>query len=123
MELLSNSISSPISVIKLEAHLERYARGWSVLILLLMFSLALTSMAQKAPTFDEQGFILRGLAYLRGYPQIRVGHPLGLNAFSAILLANDATVDLPIADPSWSGTSFHRPAELFLWKLATMSVM
>ena len=86
-------------------------------VLLLMFALALGSMVQKAPTFDEQGFIVRGLAALRGYPQIRVGHPLGLNALNAALLVNDPTVRLPLDDPSWGGTSFHRPAELFLWEL------
>ena len=52
----------------------------AAVVLLLMFGLALSSMAQKAPTFDEQGFIVRGLATLRGHTQIRVGHPLGLNA-------------------------------------------
>jgi isoprenylcysteine carboxyl methyltransferase (ICMT) family protein YpbQ len=82
-----------------------------------MFGLALTSMAQKAPTFDEQGFIVRGLAYLRGHPQIRVGHPLGLNALNAAFLASDQSVSLPVDDPSWAGTSFHRPAELFMWEI------
>jgi hypothetical protein len=86
-------------------------------VLLLMFALALSSMAQKAPTFDEQGFIVRGLAYLRGHTQIRVGHPLGLNALNAALLAGDETVALPVDDPSWGGTSFHRPGELFLWEI------
>lgn len=117
MELIANRSSTLVTANKLEAHLARHARGWSVLILLLMFSLALTSMVQKAPTFDEQGFILRGLAYLRGYRQIRVGHPLGLNALNAILLLDDSNVALPLDDPSWSGTSFHRPAELFLWEI------
>jgi len=86
-------------------------------VLLLMFALALGSMVQKAPTFDEQGFIVRGLATLRGYTQIRVGHPLGLNVLNAALLAGDEQVMLPIDDPSWGGTSFHRPAELFLWEI------
>ena len=89
----------------------------STAVLLLMFGLALTSMVQKAPTFDEQGFLVRGLAALRGYPQIRVGHPLGLNAFNAALLAGDERVALPVDAPSWGGTDFHRPAELFLWEI------
>ncbi len=97
--------------------LERRALWLSTAVLLLMFGLALTSMVNKAPTFDEQGFIVRGLAYLRGYPQIRVGHPLGLNALNAAFLADDESVKLPINDPSWSGSSFHRPAELFLWEI------
>ena len=97
--------------------LERRAGWLAVPVLLLMFGLALTSMAQKAPTFDEQGFIVRGLASLRGYQQIRVGHPLGLNALNAALLAADENVRLPLDDPSWTGSSFHRPAELFLWEI------
>ncbi|MFN2134640.1 MAG: phospholipid carrier-dependent glycosyltransferase [Candidatus Promineifilaceae bacterium] len=86
-------------------------------LLLLMFGLALGSLVQKAPTFDEQGFVVRGLAALRGYPQIRVGHPIGLNALNASLLAGDESVALPTEDASWGGTGFHRPAELFLWEI------
>lgn len=83
-----------------------------------MFGLALSSMAQKAPTFDEQGFLVRGLGYLRGENRVmRVGHPLGLNALNAAPLVSDPTVRLPTADPSWTETSFHRPAELFLWEI------
>jgi hypothetical protein len=97
--------------------LERRASWGAAAVLFLMFSLALTSMVNKAPTFDEQGFIVRGLGYLRGYQQIRVGHPLGLNALNAALLVSDDNVNLPLDDPSWTGRSFHRPAELFLWEM------
>ena len=94
----------------------------SAAILLAMFGLAVTSMAGDALTFDEQGFLVRGLAYLRGDENggnrsIRVGHPLGLNALNAALLVNDPGVVLPSDDPSWLETSFHRPAELFLWEI------
>ncbi len=98
-------------------------RPWvAATILLVMFALAVTSMKGDSPTFDEQGFLIRGLAYLRseadgGNRHIRVGHPLGLNALNAALLVSDSTVRLPSDDPSWQGTSFHRPAELFLWEI------
>ena len=87
-----------------------------------MFALSVSSMKGDAPTFDEQGFLVRGLAYLRGEANggnrhMRVGHPLGLNALNAALLVNDPTVRLPSDDPSWQATSFHRPAELFLWEI------
>lgn len=87
-----------------------------------MFALSVSSMKGDAPTFDEQGFLVRGLAYLRGEANggnrhLRVGHPLGLNALNAALLFNDPTVRLPSDDPSWQETSFHRPAELFLWEI------
>lgn len=90
----------------------------TTLALLAMFWLAVGSMAQKAPTFDEQGFIVRGLGYLRGEnTHMRVGHPLGLNALSAALLVGDESVRLPTEHLSWQETSFHRPAELFLWEI------
>lgn len=87
-----------------------------------MFGVAVISMKGDSPTFDEQGFLVRGLAYWRseadgGNRHIRVGHPLGLNALNAALLASDASVRLPSSDPSWQETSFHRPAELFLWEI------
>jgi hypothetical protein len=83
-----------------------------------MFALSLSSMVTLAPTFDEQGFIVRGLAYVRGENRhMRVGHPLGLNALTTLLLANDPQVKLPTDDPSWQEISFHRPAELFLWEI------
>lgn len=91
---------------------------FSTAVLLLMFGLALTSMTQLGPTFDEQGFLVRGLGYIRGQNQhMRVGHPLGLNALNALPLKNDTAVQLPISDPSWQETGFHRPAELFLWEI------
>lgn len=87
-------------------------------ILLAMFVLALTSLRDKSPTFDEQGFLTRGVAYLRGENrQLRVGHPLGLNAINSFLLSLDRQVALPTDDPSWQGTNFHRPSELFLWEI------
>ncbi len=87
-------------------------------VLLIFFALAVTSMMGKSPTYDEQGFLVRGLGYLRGENQhMRVGHPLGLNAWNALLLRDDPTVALPTDDPSWQTTSFHRPGELFLWEI------
>ncbi len=89
-----------------------------VLALLLMFGLALSSLRQMSPTYDEQGFITRGLGYVRGENRyMRVGHPAGLNAYNALLLAADERVALPTADPSWLLTSFHRPSELFMWEI------
>lgn len=94
----------------------------AALALGLMFALALGSIGDESPTFDEQGFLVRGLAYLRGEANggtrvIRVGHPLGLNALNAALLVDDSTVRLPFDDRSLGGTDFHRPAERFLWEI------
>ncbi len=87
-------------------------------VLLLFFGLAVHGLLQKSPTVDEQGFLVRGLGYVRGQnSHMRVGHPLGLNAWNALLLRGDESVRLPLDDPSWAETSFHRPAELFLWEI------
>lgn len=87
-------------------------------LLLALFGLALTSLRDKAPTFDEQGFLTRGVGYLRGENQhLRVGHPLGLNGLNGLFLAFDKQVLLPTDDPSWQGSNFHRPSELFLWEI------
>jgi hypothetical protein len=97
---------------------DRTAWWGKTAVLLLFFTLALTSLGSLGPTFDEQGFLVRGLGYLRGENQhMRVGHPLGLNALNAALLAGDPSVRLPTDDPSWQQNSFHRPAELFLWEI------
>jgi len=67
------------------------------LLLWAMFALAVTSLSGEGPTFDEQGFLVRGLAYLRGPANggtrtIIVGHPIGLNALNAALLVNGSTI-------------------------------
>ena len=97
-------------------------RWAAALLLWAMFALALTSLRDEAPTFDEQGFLVRGLAYLRGEANggsqaIRVGHPLGLNALNAALLANDPAVRLPSDVLAAGETDFHHPAGLFLWEI------
>jgi hypothetical protein len=87
-------------------------------VLLIMYALAVTSLGGLSPTFDEQGFITRGLGYVRGENRyMRVGHPAGLNAYNALLLAPDSSVALPIEDPSWQEHNFHRPSELFMWEI------
>ena len=86
-------------------------------LLLLMYGMAVASLGQQAPTFDEQGFLVRGVGYLRGENRhMRMGHPLGLNALNAAFIAADDAIRLPVDDPAWQQTSFHRPAELFLWE-------
>ncbi|MEZ4641259.1 MAG: glycosyltransferase family 39 protein [Chloroflexota bacterium] len=69
------------------------------------------------PLFDEQGFLTRGVAYVRGDRHMRVGHPARLNALNALFLASDQQTSLPLDDPSWQTTAFHRPSELFMWEI------
>ncbi|PID86588.1 MAG: hypothetical protein CSB13_03650 [Chloroflexi bacterium] len=87
-------------------------------VLLIMYLFAVTSLRRQSPTFDEQGFITRGLGYVRGENRyMRVGHPAGLNAYNALFLASDPTIQLPVTDPSWFNHNFHRPSELFMWEI------
>ncbi|WP_420631975.1 phospholipid carrier-dependent glycosyltransferase [Candidatus Leptofilum sp.] len=96
----------------------RKGRWLETAVLLLFFALSIVNLTQLGPTFDEQGFITRGLGYLRGENSwMRVGHPLGLNALNASLLVADDAVQLPVDDPSWQLPNFHRPSELFLWEI------
>ena len=97
----------------------RVALGLTTAVLLLSYTLALSSsLRYKTPTYDEQGFLVRGVGYLRGENQhMRVGHPMGLNALHSFLVAADPTIALPTDHPSWAETSFHRPGELFMWEI------
>ena len=87
-------------------------------VFFILFTLSITSLRHLSPTFDEQGFITRGLGYLRAENRhMRVGHPLGLNVLNAALLVADDSVRLPLDDPSWNLPNFHRPSELFMWEI------
>ncbi|MDJ0754509.1 MAG: hypothetical protein QNJ45_13380 [Ardenticatenaceae bacterium] len=92
------------------------ARLITIVIIWLSFFLSLEIISAQAPTFDEQGFIVRGVTYLRGeFRTMRVGHPLGLNGWNALLAAADPEIASPSVDPSWDGRDFHHPAERFMW--------
>lgn len=92
------------------------ARLITIVIIWLTFFLSLENISAHAPTFDEQGFIVRGITYLRGeFRTMRVGHPLGLNGWNALLAAADPEITSPSVDPSWDGRDFHLPAEQFMW--------
>lgn len=94
-----------------------FARAISVFLILGAFWLAVHTAVTKGPTFDEQGFIVRGVTYLRGELRtMRVGHPLGLNGWNGVLAANDPQINSPLLDSSWNGRDFHQPAEIFMWE-------
>lgn len=87
-------------------------------LLLVMYSQMVLSAVQKAPTYDEQGFIARGYAFVKlGDLHIRIGTPILLNALNALPLLALPDVRLPVDTPSWSGTDFHPIGERFLWRV------
>ena len=90
----------------------------ATLLLLLCFSLQIGSARLKAPTYDEQGYIARGYAFVKlGDLHIRIGTPILLNALNAMPLLALPDVRLPVDSPSWSGTDFHPIGERFMWRV------
>ena len=88
----------------------------ATLLLLLSFGLQVGSARLKAPTYDEQGYVARGYAFVKlGDLHIRIGTPVGLNALNALPLLSLPGVRLPVDSPSWSGTDFHPIAQQFMW--------
>jgi hypothetical protein len=95
-------------------HLSTYI---AAALLLLMFGQMVLSAVQKAPTYDEQGYIARGYAYDKlGDLHIRIGTPILLNALNALPLLALPDVRLPTDVPSWSGTDFHPIGTQFMWR-------
>ena len=88
----------------------------AALLLCLSFGLQVMSARLKAPTYDEQGYIARGYAYVKlGDLHIRIGTPIVLNALTALPLLTLPDVRLPVDSPMWSGTDFHPIGEQFMW--------
>ena len=86
------------------------------LLLLILFSLQVTSAPLKSPTYDEQVYIARGYAFVKlGDQHILVGEPVFLDALHALPLLALPDVRLPVDHPSWAGTNFHPIAERFMW--------
>ncbi len=85
------------------------------LLLLIAFSLQVTSARLKSPTYDEPSYITCGYAFVRlGDLHILVGEPILLNALNALPLL-PLNPRFPTDHPSWAGTGFHIISEQFLW--------
>lgn len=87
------------------------------LALMIMFALETTSACLKSPTYDEQGYIARGYAYVKlGDRHILIGTPMMLNAWNALPLLALPDVNLETDHPTWEGTDFHDVGAHFLWE-------
>jgi len=85
-------------------------------LLLLTFTLALTSAVQKSPTMDEQNHIARGAAYLgTGDPRLSVEHPPLVNVLSALPAHLLLDLHLPL-DEWWEFGEWYIFADNFLWR-------
>jgi len=95
--------------------------GWRAavvvaLALVVMLALEATSARLKSPTYDEQGYIARGYAYVKlGDKHILIGTPMMLNAWNALPLLLLPDVRLETGHPTWEGTDFHDVSAHFLW--------
>ena len=98
----------------------RAGRGMLVasLLLCLTFGSQVMSARLKSATYDEQGYIARGYAYVKlGDLHIRIGTPILLNALNALPLLSLPSVRLPVDHPSWPGTDFHPIGSQFMWRV------
>jgi len=96
---------------------ELYPRFATAILLLLTFTLALTSAVHKSPTMDEQNHIGRGIAYLgTGDPRLSIEHPPLVNSLSALPVHHLLHPKLPL-DESWEGGEWYSFADKFLWKV------
>jgi hypothetical protein len=87
-------------------------------LLLLMFGQMILSAVRKAPTYDEQGYIARGYAWVKlNDRHILIGTPILLNMLNALPLLSLPDVRLPTDAPSWQGTRFHPIGERFMWRV------
>lgn len=94
------------------------ARLLACALLLLMFARMLSAATQLSPVVDEQSHLSRGLSVLRtGDLRLRIGHPIGLNAWAALPLAFDPAVRLPLDSESWANAAWDRFGEQFLWRI------
>ncbi len=93
-------------------------RGTAVLLLLLLYTLILTSVSQKSLTVDEQGHLFRGIAYVKtGAAHFLWGHPLLASSLNALPLLTEPELQLPTASPSWQAGKWEIAGDQFLWQL------
>ena len=90
----------------------------AALLMCMTFGLQVMSARLESPTYDEQGHIVRGYAFVKlGDLHIRTGTPILLNALDALPLLTMPDLRLPVDRPSWKGTDFHPISEQFMWQV------
>lgn len=89
----------------------------AVVLLLALFAQQALSVQQKSVTVDEPAHLTRGYVYLcLDDLRFRLGHPVGMNALSALplLLLDDLT--LPTEHPSWEEAKWYLFDDQFFWR-------
>ncbi|HXG67227.1 MAG TPA: glycosyltransferase family 39 protein [Blastocatellia bacterium] len=98
----------------------RRSTHWSLIAvgaLLAVMAVQMVWMARvKSATMDEQNHITRGVVYLRtGDLRLARVHPPLINVISALPLALDGSLTLPLEHPSWENRHLDLFASEFLW--------
>ncbi|HKF55424.1 MAG TPA: glycosyltransferase family 39 protein [Blastocatellia bacterium] len=87
------------------------------ILVIVMFVLMWPASRVDSATMDEQNHIARGLAYLRtGSLRLNRMHPPLINIISAIPLALDRSITLPLKGPSWAASNLDGFALELLWQ-------
>ena len=88
-----------------------------VMLLLLMFWAALSSIQVTAGTYDEYEYISRGYTYLKtGNTNLKLRHPVLLDSLAAVPLLLLPDVHLPLDSPALAAGDFHVYARNFMWE-------
>src|SRR5215470_14994348 len=89
----------------------------AAVLVLTMLALMWPASRVDSATMDEQNHIARGLAYLRtGSLRLNRMHPPLINIISAIPLALDRSITLPLKGPSWAASNLDGFALELLWQ-------
>lgn len=92
-------------------------RGTAVFLLLLLYTLILTSVSQKSITVDEQGHLFRGAAYVEtGATHFLWGHPLLASSWNALPLLTEPDLQFP-AGAVWEEGNWAVAGDQFLWQV------
>ena len=98
--------------------------NWEIILVIFLLALMATQMIWmarvKSVTMDEPNHIARGITYLRT-GDLRLGylHPPLVNLISALPIALDSSILLPLDHPSWPTRNLGDFANQFLWKTNT----
>jgi hypothetical protein len=101
--------------------LRRSGLKWNAVAVVALLSVMAVQMVWmawvKSATMDEQNHITRGATYLRtGDMRLMLIHPPLINIISALLIAWDESIVLPLDHPSWHNANLNSFATEFLWE-------
>lgn len=91
---------------------------WVVLggLIALFAALTLGASPRKSASFDEQYHLAAGYSYLKtGDYRLATTHPPLVGMIAALPLLADASIQLPLDDPTWEQGNRYEFSDIFLW--------